>query len=317
MGNEDEGKLSIITRKFLQNRPLNGYWQECLAWIELNSLSVDSQDVFLKATAGHELSLKYPGSLSYRNMFLTRFSRQVDAACEPYSDVLCELQMMAGAPDDDFHHATYSFGGGVWATFRQSARMSDIEAVVWPPGLVLSELLVTMGGKYGTVLELGTGTGVCSIVAAKAGAHKVYATDLPSALPLIATNAALNDAPAVIPATLDWCADAEVQAGQLDAMAPPDVVIAADCVYAPDLVDPLADLLLLIKTRHPTCDIVIASSRRREDTQEFFRRELGRRGFIGSRVGQAQAMVYLEGHERESVVIDRFTLALPGDKSLG
>eukprot|EP01061_Rhynchopus_euleeides_P032014 TRINITY_DN53070_c0_g1_i1.p1 TRINITY_DN53070_c0_g1~~TRINITY_DN53070_c0_g1_i1.p1 ORF type:complete len:234 (+),score=73.41 TRINITY_DN53070_c0_g1_i1:53-703(+) len=80
------------------------------------------------------------------------------------------------------------------------------------------------------VAEVGAGTGLVGIVAAKLGAREVVLTDLPTELPLLQRNAELNgvtDTVAVRPCS--W-GDAE----HMEALGKFDVVLVSDCLYGRD-----------------------------------------------------------------------------------
>lgn len=82
------------------------------------------------------------------------------------------------------------------------------QATVWTAGCTLAHALaadlVPCAGK--TVLELGSGCGLCGIVASLRGAAAVTLTDLPPLLPLLSRNAAANHAQCNVHA-LDWTVD--------------------------------------------------------------------------------------------------------------
>uniref|UniRef100_A0A9J2PQ88 Uncharacterized protein n=1 Tax=Ascaris lumbricoides TaxID=6252 RepID=A0A9J2PQ88_ASCLU len=72
--------------------------------------------------------------------------------------------------------------------------LSDVGGVVWDSAIVASHYFVREKDywKNKQVLELGCGTGVCSIVLAVLGAN-VIATDLPERLPLLQLNISANE----------------------------------------------------------------------------------------------------------------------------
>ena len=81
--------------------------------------------------------------------------------------------------------------------------IGDEGCVVWDAALVLLKYLLTSHGikhiYQNHVIELGSGTGVVALTAAAAGAASVTVTDLPSLIPLIQHNIAVNKK------TLDDC----------------------------------------------------------------------------------------------------------------
>lgn len=82
-----------------------------------------------------------------------------------------------------------------WAAQASSADREPVHAVVWDAGVALCDWLCADGRKHvlgRTVLELGSGTGLVGIMAAKLGATQVVATDLDRALLLMAKNVFQN-----------------------------------------------------------------------------------------------------------------------------
>lgn len=107
-------------------------------------------------------------------------------------------------------------------------RFAPYWAELWPSALALAE--VVAAGPPSRVLELGCGLGVPALRAALAG-HDVTATDwTPTAIDLLARNAARNAA-ALTALTWDWTGDPAP-------LRPPfDLVVAADVLYERRQVD--------------------------------------------------------------------------------
>jgi predicted nicotinamide N-methyase len=110
-------------------------------------------------------------------------------------------------------------------------------AQLWPSAIVLARAVAAAAPAGRSVLELGCGLGLPSIVAALAGA-RVLATDWSAdAVAFTAANASRNGAP-VRTAVCSW-----TEPGALVAEAPWDLVLAADVLYEARNVDLLLDLL--------------------------------------------------------------------------
>jgi predicted nicotinamide N-methyase len=110
-------------------------------------------------------------------------------------------------------------------------------AELWPSARALARAVAARRLGGARVLELGCGLGLPALAAAQAGA-RVTATDWSTdALAFVARNAALNGV-AVETAEVDWRA-----AGELVALAPWDLVLAADVLYEARNVAPLLELL--------------------------------------------------------------------------
>jgi predicted nicotinamide N-methyase len=110
-------------------------------------------------------------------------------------------------------------------------------AELWPSGLALARYVAGLELAGRTVLELGCGLGLPSLVAALRGAN-VLATDwAEDAVELLRRNAARNDAPLRV-ARVRWS-----EPEPLLRAAPWDLVLGADLLYEERNADQLAALL--------------------------------------------------------------------------
>jgi predicted nicotinamide N-methyase len=97
-------------------------------------------------------------------------------------------------------------------------------ANVWESAIVLAEEVAALDGAGLTLLELGCGLGLPSLVAARAG-FDVMATDYePAALEGVRFNAARNGLPAIATREIDW-RNPPADLGRYDR------VVAADVLY--------------------------------------------------------------------------------------
>lgn len=139
----------------------------------------------------------------------------------------------------------------------------------WPAAYVLLRFLENYanGSSARNVLELGAGTGAVGLVAALLG-HRVTLTDLTSNLRLIERNKKLNglDDTSVKVQPLDWLA--EVPGDIQD--HPWDLVLVSDCVFWPDLFDPLIQVLRQVSKFHTT--ILFSVTHRFDRTKWFLSR---------------------------------------------
>jgi predicted nicotinamide N-methyase len=110
-------------------------------------------------------------------------------------------------------------------------------SVLWRSGMALGRELAAARLAGLSVVELGCGLGVPSLVAARAGATVLATDGSPEALELIERNARENGV-SVETACVDWDA-----ADELAARAPFDMVLAADVLYDQAGVTPLLSLL--------------------------------------------------------------------------
>jgi predicted nicotinamide N-methyase len=136
------------------------------------------------------------------------------------------------------------------------ARTAPYWARLWPSGLALADALALRDDLDGAhVLELGSGLGLPSVVAARAGA-RVLATDgVSDAVVFTAHNLAVNDLEGDV-ALVDWrAADALVDRG------PWDLIVAADVFYLRHNVEALLRLLPRV-TNDGAGEVVIADPSR-------------------------------------------------------
>ncbi|KAG5644571.1 hypothetical protein DXG03_008145 [Asterophora parasitica] len=118
--------------------------------------------------------------------------------------------------------------------------------IAWPAGEVLSSYLAKRGPGYvrgRTILELGSGTGLVGLVAARLGCESVCITDQAPLLDIMRRNVRANALEeSVSVAELNWGEPLPSDIGQA-----PDLILAADCVYFepafPLLVQTLAELV--------------------------------------------------------------------------
>ena len=95
------------------------------------------------------------------------------------------------------------------------------------------------------VLELGAGCGLPGLLLGKLGASKVVLTDMAQCVELLQDNIDDNELQAcACAAALDWTSAGDLEAVTRAHGCEFDLVLAADTVYAPELVRPFHSLLL-------------------------------------------------------------------------
>ncbi|KAG6833836.1 hypothetical protein H0H87_011770 [Tephrocybe sp. NHM501043] len=150
--------------------------------------------------------------------------------------------------------------------------------IAWPAGEILSSYITKRGPDFlhgRTILELGSGTGLVGLVAAKLklrksvlGAQSVWITDQAPLLDIMRRNVLLNNLNATVAvAELDW-------GGPLPTSLPvPDLILAADCVYFEPafslLVQTLCDLVDA-RVDDKETEILFCYKKRRKADKRFF-----------------------------------------------
>ena len=183
-----------------------------------------------------------------------------------------------------------------------AARRAVIGGHTWRAAPALCEFFLASNVLRGKdVIELGSGTGLCGITAAKLGAKAVTLTDY---VPAIVSNARFNAklngcADSVSACHLDWRAVAqERHAGSLTAAF--DVVIASDCIYEEEHGELVPLVASLLMRKNPSSRFFAASpapvnGREQRAGIEAFPRALTALGFATSLheliVGQARFVV--------------------------
>ncbi|MGA0601930.1 class I SAM-dependent methyltransferase [Caulobacter sp. KR2-114] len=146
------------------------------------------------------------------------------------------LTAVPGRPDLRLHRATPASGLGRLAAADAERFGSPYWAYAWGGGLALALHLAAEPGIVAgrSVLDLGAGSGLVAIAAARAGARSVLAADTDAyAVQAIPLNAAANGV------------DVKVVARDLTAGDPPnvEVVLVGDLFYARDLAERVTGFL--------------------------------------------------------------------------
>ncbi|EJT97714.1 S-adenosyl-L-methionine-dependent methyltransferase [Dacryopinax primogenitus] len=145
--------------------------------------------------------------------------------------------------------------------------------IAWPAGEVLSRYICLRETrepgwmKTRTVLELGAGTGLVGLVAAKLGAKHVVITDQTPLLPLIERNIVLNNVQnACIAAEFNW-GEPLSEAIRTGAF---DLILAADCVYLEPAFPLLVQSLCDLTNESPRAELLFCYKKRRKADKRFF-----------------------------------------------
>lgn len=151
---------------------------------------------------------------------------------------------------------------------------------VWEAALVLSRFLHSQPALLAgatSVLELGSGTGLCGLAVAKFFPGTVTVTDLPLYQGLLHHNTELNGTPAnLIITDLDWRAPKRL--GDFD------LILGTDIVYDEVLHAPLLDAIEANMSEHTT---VLLCNERRTALDLKFYRAWQQRGWVLTLIPQA------------------------------
>uniref|UniRef100_A0A1B6L7E1 Uncharacterized protein n=1 Tax=Graphocephala atropunctata TaxID=36148 RepID=A0A1B6L7E1_9HEMI len=153
----------------------------------------------------------------------------------------------------------------------QQKSVGDVSCVIWDAAIVLSkylEILYSKNKEYfmnKQVIELGAGLGCAGLVASCLGAH-VTMTDLPEVIENLKNNIECNK--------LVWeSCGGNAQARSLkwgssdiDAYSPPDVLIATDCVYYEESVEPLVQTMTALSS--DKTEILVCQEERDTEQQQ-------------------------------------------------
>ena len=118
-----------------------------------------------------------------------------------------------------------------------------------------------------SVLELGSGTGLGGLACAVLGAGRVTLSDLASVVayhtePSMHANPALAERVSCL--TLDWTDF------RIETVPPCNVVIASDCVWLREYLDPFVNCLDAIMRRNSDCVAIIAQTERATEHSKTF-----------------------------------------------
>ncbi|XP_059572943.1 protein-lysine N-methyltransferase EEF2KMT isoform X1 [Alligator mississippiensis] len=296
--------------RFLAARPLGS-----LPWADLEQKLKNSDSLFLldilQKTILHPLSMKYPPSVKYRRCFLAELIKKHEStAAEPLDELYEALADTLFKEESTHCYKSYLLPTGESITLSETVAIisqGTTGLVTWDAALYLAEWAIENSTVLNnrTVLELGSGIGLTGIVISKACNPKAYIfSDYHQCvLEQLKENIYLNgfvlesedmnctkmqsrdqtakrvgfQGPKVAVAELDWESVTQEQLWELH----PDVVIAADVVYDPEVTLSLIGVLQKLsasKANGKNPEIYIAFTIRNPDTYHLFQTELGKVG---------------------------------------
>jgi predicted nicotinamide N-methyase len=272
------------------------------AWREsevLSSIDVTCEEHLAAVTEvlSDPLYQAYPPPLRRRRQFLTALQRKADDADsvlpDELADELAEVLCTPLGENGDTGWISFDSGDllGQPIILRQVDQFSALSGRVWSAGACLAELFAyaphLVAGA--ALLELGAGTGITGLTAALAGAAAVALTDVgdPRAQVGLRLSAeactswweahprgsvgseALPSACNISVEPLDW-----TTVSRATDVPASDIVLAADCCFAPDLAPALAATFRVALSRAPTPGArpvgLLASGKRTDSTYQTF-----------------------------------------------
>ncbi|GBG29721.1 Protein-lysine N-methyltransferase EEF2KMT [Hondaea fermentalgiana] len=159
----------------------------------------------------------------------------------------------------------------------KDAGMNKVGHLPWEAGLMLAEWALQNPQKFHgkRILEVGAGTGVTGLtIANKLAPASVVLTDfgpdeLDNLTASVQANSEHNPTGCAQVAPFDWY-NAERDVAELCATQPFDVLLAADCVYDPVLLDCFLEALEAVFAHSPALEAFVLSTQRNKETFDNF-----------------------------------------------
>ncbi|XP_047988461.1 protein-lysine N-methyltransferase EEF2KMT [Leguminivora glycinivorella] len=256
-----------------------------------------TQRAFLDATVHSELLKRYP----VKNEFSKLFFKKLINFLEPYQEVhddiyefLCAAMKSESSDMFCYRHYVIGFDLQDIITIKETNNMvvnGTTGMRTWEAALMLADWALCNKNAFlhKNVLELGSGVGFTGITIAKHCKIKsLVLTDChEDVLKAINENISINfheyinandndmieeernSRPNIDAMMLDWNDDDEIPSCLV-----PDIVIGADIVYDPSILQPLCNVLERLFDRNVELEVYIASVIRNEDTFNDFLRIL-------------------------------------------
>ncbi|XP_046964980.1 protein-lysine N-methyltransferase EEF2KMT [Vanessa cardui] len=262
---------------------------------EIKKLTWENQDLFLKQTVETPLFKKYPCHRDFCVRFFKTLIQYLEPEQEVHDDMytfLCNI-MKSTINEFCYRHYVVNNDFNNIITIKETKNMvlnGTTGLKTWEAALMLSDWALchkeTFSNKH--VLELGSGVGFTGITIAKlCDITSMIMTDCHSdVLNTINNNIQINLSDLCLKEdmksnlyisgdksigvmSLDWNDTEELSLPYI-----PNIVIGADIVYDPSILQPLLNVLLMIHKINNDVDIYIASVIRNQDTFDKFLKEL-------------------------------------------
>ncbi|CAK1581750.1 unnamed protein product [Parnassius mnemosyne] len=296
-----ENEKSVITGVIpkLVHCFLSGSLKFTLTPAEINELSWIGQEKLIKSTIHNPIFKKYPLRQDFCRLFIKKIIQYLEPYQEIHDDIfefLC-TQMKSKFDKDNlfYRHTIVNNDISNIITIKETNNMvvnGTTGMKTWEAAIILSDWI--LGNKElfhnKKVLELGSGVGFTGITLGKFCTPKsVMMTDCHiDVLKVLIENIAINfpkfekketsqctcfrsEDKEIGVMMLDWNCIKDINDGQN-----PDIIIGADIVYDPSILQPLCNVLETFFKRNPNVQIYIASIIRNEETFSSFLNILGR-----------------------------------------
>ncbi|KAM6165343.1 protein-lysine N-methyltransferase EEF2KMT isoform 3-T3 [Erethizon dorsatum] len=284
--------LRSFERRFLAARPLRSFpWQSLEEKLKESPDSELLQEI-LQKTVKHPVCVQHPPSVKYTRCFLSELIRKHEAVhTEPLDELYEALAKILTAEESTQCHRSYLLPSGTPLTLSESTAIvshGTTGLVTWDAALFLAEWAIENPAVFThrTVLELGSGAGFTGLAICKMCHPKAYIfSDCHSrVLEQLRGNMLLNglseadaatdaERPLVMVAQLDW----EVATVPQLSVFQPDIVIAADVLYCPEVILSLVVVLQRLAACHRdrAPDVYVAFTVRNPETCQLFITKLG------------------------------------------
>ncbi|KAH3745095.1 protein-lysine N-methyltransferase EEF2KMT [Pelomyxa schiedti] len=248
-----------------------------------NMTSLGNQDQFYNEVLCDRVICDYPPSRVYMRSVLKSYITCLEATGNEINEgILDRFFSLMGSDDPGVENGpcyrSYTLGDGKIFTIRSNQHFNPVGLLPWPAGYHLAEHIMNHPGivQGKTVIELGAGVGFTGLVIASTCQPKrVILTDyLSSVLVNLQHNIDLNKPLCTSPVTAvecDWDTPETIQSCiETEDRETGVVVLAADCVYDPDLACSLARTLSLLLHTVPASTALVSCTLREPSTLTTF-----------------------------------------------
>ncbi|KAG6452745.1 protein-lysine N-methyltransferase EEF2KMT [Manduca sexta] len=293
---EDKTFLALV-KKFYQ-----GSLNFSLQPDDIQQMTWTWQEKFLNHTFNNELIKKYPVNKKFSRLFLKKLINFIESSQEIHDDFysqICNL-MSSEIDQDDFYYRHYVIGND----FNNTIIIKETKNTVvngttgmktWEAAFVLSDWALCNKEffKSKTILELGSGVGFTGITVTKLCKPSLFLlSDCHNeVLNTICDNIRINfhqlneteqadviyfngEESSLGVTMLDWN-----DIGDMPQNIVPDIIIGADIVYDPVILEPLCNVLDYFYNKNKELEVFIASVIRNEDTFAAFLKTLDSKSF--------------------------------------